>query len=224
MGTPTISIYTRQQATSDKNKTYYKYERIEEGRGKRTGSLSAPFYIRVTHEGKQKWHRLQAETFEEAKVEGTLGARAVDAQRQGLTVKEAQELTHSNRTLVSAAVEKFLDQKRRKKSAATYQNYKFILAEFLDRLPTSIRFVDQISADVLDAHMRYLENVKAAPRTIRNKIMVVSFMLKAAGVRTPSKMIELPTVEEEIPEPYTKADLRKLFEVMKKEEDFLRYT
>lgn len=217
------SVYVREQTTSGTGKAYYKYRRIKEGQGRRTGGYTAPFYIRVTHNGKQIWHKLQAETFEAAKAEGSLGARAVDAQRQGLTVKEAQELTDSNRVLVSVAVDEFLDQKRRKKSEATYQNYKFILQEFLDELPASVRFVDQINADVLDAHMRHLEKKKAAPKTVRNKMMVVSFMLKAAGVNTPSKMIELPTVEEEIPEPYAREELKKLFDAMD-EEDFVRYT
>lgn len=217
------SVYVRAQTTSSTGKPYYKYQRIEEGRGKRTSVYSAPFYIRVTHSGKQIWHKLEAETFEAAKAEGSLGARAVDAQRQGLTVKEAQELTDSNRVPVTAAVERFIDQKRRKKSDATYQNYKFILDEFVNELPTGVRFVDQINADVLDEHMRFLENKKAAPKTIRNKMMVVSFMLKAAGVNAPSKMIELPVVEEEIPEPYAKEDLKKMFEVMEDEER-VRYT
>src|SRR5258708_7524407 len=66
--------------------------------------------------------------------------------------------------------------------------------------------------------MKYLEGKQAAPKTIENKIMVVTFMLKAAGVHNPSKMIELPTIEEEIPEPYTQAELKKLFVEMNDEE------
>ena len=116
-------------------------------------------------------------------------------------------------------MERFLDQKHRKKSDATYKNYKHILGEFVDQLPASVRFIDQVNADVLDSHMRYLESEK----TISNKMMVVSFMLKAAGVATPSKMMELPTVEEEIPEPYTREDLKALFKAMTPEER-VRYT
>src|SRR5439155_24047424 len=33
-----------------------------EGRGFRTGDLQGPFCIHVTYDGKQKWHKLQAET------------------------------------------------------------------------------------------------------------------------------------------------------------------
>ena len=54
--------------------------------------------------------------------------------------------------------------------------------------------------------------------------MVVVFMLKAAGVTNPSKMVKdtLPTVEEEIAEPYHKKDLEKLFAAMESEE-YVRY-
>jgi integrase len=217
------SIYIREKTTSRTGKTYYPYTRVEEGRGKRTGQLSGPFHIRVSHNGKQVWHTLQAETFEAAKAEGALGAKAADAQRAGLTVTEAQDMTDSNRTLVSIAVDKFLDQKRRKKSPATAQNYQFILTEFQEQLPASVRFIDQISGSVLDAHIRYLESKEAAPKTVHNKLMVVSFMLKAAGVPSPSKMVELPVVEDEIAEPYGKDELKKLFAKMD-DEDFIRYT
>jgi len=37
------SVYVRAQTTSGSGKSYYKYERIEEGRGKRTGSFYPTF-------------------------------------------------------------------------------------------------------------------------------------------------------------------------------------
>jgi hypothetical protein len=45
------SVYVREQATSGTGKAYYKYRRIKEGQGRRTGGYTAPFYIRVTHNG-----------------------------------------------------------------------------------------------------------------------------------------------------------------------------
>jgi glutamate racemase len=102
-----------------------------------------------------------------------------------------------------------MGQKRRKKSAATATNYEFILNEFQEQLPSSVKFIDQVNGDVLARHMRYLEEKSAAPKTIHNKMMVMSFMVKAAAAQAPSKMSELPTVEEEIPEPYAKAELKK---------------
>ena len=87
------AIYTRPVAISSTGKTYNRYQRIREGRGFRTGDLQGPFFIHVTYDGKQKWHKLQAETFEAAKVEAGLGAKAVEAQRLGLTVSSRQSPT-----------------------------------------------------------------------------------------------------------------------------------
>lgn len=192
----------------------WRYRRVEEGRGVKTGHLRGPFQIRPTQpDGSQPWITLDAETFEQAKLER-------DKKERGAQL--AAE-TSAGRTLISDAVTKFLDQKRRKKSEATATNYEFILNEFLQQLPANIKFIDQVEGDVLDGHIKYLESKEAAPKTIHNKMMVVSFMLKAAGVPAPSKMVELPTVEEEIPEPYTKAELKKLFAAMTDEEK-MRYT
>jgi integrase len=192
----------------------WRYRRVEEKRGGKTGHLTGPFYIRPTQgNGSQPWVPLDAETFDQAKIER-------DKRERGIEL--AAENT-SGRTLISEAVEKFLDQKRRKKSEATAANYEFILNEFLDRLPPHIKFIDQINADVLDRHMKFLEERSAAPKTIHNKMMVVSFMLKSAGVQSPSKMIELPTVEEEVPEPYRKEELKRLFDAMN-DEELVRYT
>ena len=220
------SIYIRKEA--ERGSTYRPYVRVKEGKGYRTGDLRPPFYIRIfttSSKGKpmQKPVMLQAKTFDEAKVEAALGEKALEAKKAGLTVKEAQKLDNSHRTLIASAVERYLDQKRRKRNESTYKNYKFILDEFVKELPANVRFIDQVNGDVLDAHMRYLEKKQAEPKTICNKMMVICFMLKSAGVMNPSKMIELPTVEEEVPEPYTKQDLKKLFGVMNHEE-LVRYT
>jgi len=68
-----------------------------------------------------------------------------------------------------------MDQKRRKTSA-TVSNYEFILNEFLEQLPASIKFIDQVDRDVVDNHIKFLESKQAAPKTINNKMMVVAFM------------------------------------------------
>jgi len=205
-----LAIYTRGKVEGKG----WRYQRVNEARGVKTGSLRGPFYIRPTQtNGAQPWVTLDAENFEDAKTERDQKERGTELRAEN----------NAGRVLISDAIGKFLEQKRRKKSASTFANYEYILNEFQEHLPTNIRFIDQVNGDVLDRHMKYLEQNGAAPKTIHNKIMVVSFMLKAAGVQAPSKMVELPTVEEEIPEPYTKADLRKLFAVMTDEEK-VRYT
>ena len=209
-----LAIYQRLKFDRPGQRPVWRYKRVEEKRGGKTGHLTGPFYIRPTRQdGSQPWVALDSETFDQAKAERNKKERGAELAAEN----------NGNRTLITSAVEKFLDQKQRKKSASTYANYEFILNEFLQQLPSGIRFVDQIDGDVLDSHMKYLEDRSAAPKTIRNKLMVVSFMLKAAGVREPSKMIELPTIEEEVPEPYTKEELKKLFAEMT-EEERVRYT
>ena len=53
------SVYNRVKA----GKTW-KFERVEEGQGKRTAHLNLPFYGRPWKDGKQHWHKqLHAETF-----------------------------------------------------------------------------------------------------------------------------------------------------------------
>src|SRR5207247_3014409 len=54
--------------------------------------------------------------------------------------------------------ERSLIQIQLKKTNTNYKNYKHILGEFVDQLPASVRFIDQVNADVLDSHMRYLES------------------------------------------------------------------
>ncbi len=208
-----LAIYQRLKESKG-NTHVWRYRRVEEGRGVKTGHLEGPFHIRPTQpNGSQPWVTLDATTFEDAK-------RERDRKEKGAVLAAENS---AGRTLISDAVSKFLDQKRRKKTEATASAYEFILTEFQQQLPSSIKFIDQVDGDVLDGHMKFLEQKQAAPKTIENKIMVVTFMLKAAGVQNPSKMIELPTIEEEIPEPYTKAELKKLFADMTDEER-VRYT
>jgi integrase len=205
-----LAIYTRGKIEGKG----WRYQRINEARGVKTGSLRGPFYIRPTQaSGAQPWVSLDAETFDQAKTER-------DKKEKGAALAAEN---NAGRTLISDAVSKFMDQKRRKKSASTATNYEFILNEFQGQLPASIKFIDQVNGDVLDGYVKFLEGKDAAPKTIRNKVMVASFMLKAAGVLAPSKMIELPTVEEEIPEPYRREELKKLFAEMTDEER-VRYT
>jgi integrase len=116
------------------------------------------------------------------------------------------------------AVEQYLDKKA-KKSPATVSNYTHILNEFLANLPRGVRTVEQVNGTVLMRYQRWLEDTqKAAPKTVVNKLMVICFLLKASGVTNPSRDLELPTIEDEIVEPYSADDLQALFSNMTDEE------
>ena len=191
------------------NTFVWRYRRVEEGRGVKTGSLEPPFFVRPTlADGSQPWVELDAQTFEQAK-------RERDQRERG--EKLAAENTEG-RTAIAAAVEDYLDSKKRKNDS-TVQNYTYILREFLDLV--SVKFIDEVNHKVMDGYITKLERNGAAPKTIVNKSMVVVFMLKHAGVLSPNKLVKnlLPEVEEEPAEPYTSDDLEKMFAKMTGEEN-----
>jgi len=147
---------------------------------------------------------------------------AHDAAGDPTTVKPTKAEEDGNRFTVRGAVESYLNRKRDKKSDATVNAYTYILDEFISFLPPAIRFIDQVNSDILENYLRRLQKHGAAPKTIVNKVMVVCFMLKSAGMQNPSRLVELPTVEQEMVEPYTREDLGKLFAAMNAEET-IRY-
>jgi integrase/recombinase XerD len=213
------AIYIRPKV----NGAWKSHVAVQEARGVRTAGLSGPFYIRITTNeagadgrNKQPFVKLDAETFEQAKAER-------ERRKKGEVVAAEN---NAGRTPIAGAVVKFMDDKRRK-TPATVSNYEFILTEFQSQLPTAIEFIDQVDRTVLNGYVKFLEDKEAAPKTINNKLMVVAFMLKHAGVHNPSKLFRyddlLPEVEQEIAEPYTREDLKKLFDVMTDEEK-VRYT
>jgi integrase/recombinase XerD len=208
-----LAIYQRLKEPRG-NSHVWRYRRIQEARGVKTASIHGPFYIRPTQSnGAQPWVALDAATFDQAKLERDKKARG-----QSLLAENG-----AGRVLIADAIASFLELKKRK-NQSTVENYTFILNEFLQQ--TSAKYIDQVDRRVLDAYVTWLEETKnAAPKTINNKVMVVVFMLKDAGVANPYKIVKdlLPTVEEEVAEPYSEKDLKKLFAEMN-EDETCRYT
>src|SRR5579864_3533681 len=110
------SVYIRVKHASG-----WRYESIEQGRGRKTGALVPPFFIRPTVNGKQIWHKLAADTFEQAKAESELAAKAIAAAKQGLTVTEADALANRNRISIRNAVDAYLDLKRGKRPKTVHK-------------------------------------------------------------------------------------------------------
>jgi len=208
-----LSIYQR-----NKTPEGWRYQRVEERRGAKTGGIAGRFYIRPTQaDGKQPWQELQAETFDQAKIERDR------AEKLAAETTRVEAVNAANRTRLSQAVENFLTEKRRK-NVSTIENYTYILNEFVAQ--ADVNFVDEIDKKVMDGYITWLEAEKdAAPKTIKNKVMVVTFMLKNAGVPNPSKFTKdlLPVVEDEPAEAYTSEDLEKIFAAMEPKEA-TRYT
>jgi len=198
----TISVRTKVEGAG------WRYQGIGEKRGVKTSGLNAPFYIRRN----KLWHRLSAQTFEAAKVER-------DEIEAGKTA-----IVSDGRVTLKTAVDQFLEVKKRK-NESTVENYTYILNEFLGKTPS--KYVDEfndpksgrrIFGDFIDT----LEKDGAAPKTIENKVMVVVFMLREAGINKPFRMVKdlLPTIEEEVPEPYSEDELKKIFAAIEDDREY----
>jgi integrase len=204
----------------------WRFLAVPEGSGRKPEWLSAAikvaadggrgFQFRYADStGKIQWSD-QLPTIEKALAASEGQPAATVAESRGLTLIEAEE--NPNRQTVRSLVDKFLARKEGKKSPATVGAYTFILNEFASQLPKGVNFIDQITADILELYFRWLQKRGAAPKTISNKLLVVCFLLKFAGVKNPSKLIEMPNVEDEPVIPYESDELRKIFEIATPEE------
>jgi hypothetical protein len=150
------------------------------GRGKKTGGLSGPYFARSTVNGKQIWHKLGADTFEQAKAESDLAAAAIAAAKQGLTVTDADALANRNRVSIQHAVDAYLDLKRGKRPK-TVHKYTHALNRFIAAV-APIRFLDEIDVDALRKIKRSMEDLGYSAKTIADEISIVTFLLKKNGV------------------------------------------
>ena len=204
-----LSIYFRApRVEGQKNRPYVA---IEEKRGFKTSGYSAPFYVRRNG----GWHRLSAQAFADAQVER-------NSIENGKTAVAAD-----GRVTLKTAVEHFLEMKKRKNDS-TVQNYTYNLNEFLTK--TSAKFVDEFrdpksGRRLFDEFISVLEKDGAAAKTTENKVMVVVFMLREAGIDKPYRMTKdlLPTVEEEVAEPYTQDELKKIFAATENDREYVAF-
>jgi integrase len=223
-----IAIYTRAKNEFGQ----WRYQRVKIGRGVKTGKLTPPFYFRrvtghSTRQGKPQrvWVQLKGETLQAGKEELKTLQIAFQAQAKGLTVAEANELNNALRTPLKVAVDRFLDLKRGK-APKTIEQYTLVLNQFLELVHRKTRFVDEVNETVLDGYKRRLEEDGFAAKTIRNRLLIVCFLLKKNGVQNSTKFVEMPVIEEEVPEPYTREQLDALFAYMDRaglEEERQRY-
>ena len=207
-----MAIYTRQKNVAGE----WRYERVNTGKGRNRADLQPPFYFRHAQGRKRVWTQLKATVLSAAKAEMETIETALEAQAKGLTVAELAQ-GDANRLPLKIAIERFLDLKR-SKSPKTVAQYTLVLNQFLGLVHGQIRFVDQVTEDVLDSYKRFLEKEGFAARTIRNRLLIVCFLLKKNGIANSTKLVEMPTIEEEIPEPYTREQLDALFAYIDREE------
>jgi integrase len=200
----------------------WRYRSIGEGRGKRTGDLQPPFYLRPTLSGGQKWERLKAETFSDAKQEAEQFDAVLAAASKGLTVAEAESISNLNRAPVKAAVDAYLEKKQ-SKSPKTLWLYTHVLKQFLESLAVcKVKFTDQITEDILRKYKTHMDSKGYAGKTIDTRLNIVYFLLKKNGITARLPRDEMPTIEEETAVPYSDEEIKKLFAAMD-DESRIRY-
>jgi integrase len=212
---PRISLYIREKTDSG-----WRYRRIKEGRGLKTGDLTAPFFTRRRTDGRQVWKALYAETFREAKEEAAQYT-AIDAESKGFAAAQAEPPTTVNRMPLATAVETYLEQKSGKSQKTVYQ-YQRTLNEFQKVVGRKVRYVDEITENVLRTYKKSMEAEGYAGKTIDTRLNIVFFLLKKNGIAARIPRDEMPVIEEEVAVPYMDTELTKLFAAMD-DEECIRY-
>ena len=214
---PTVTLYIREKSTAGA----WRYRRIKQGRGIRTGELVPPFFVRPSIDGKQVWKTLYAESFREAKEEAEHVIAALKAESEGLTVAEADAIKNAHRVAIRSAVDAYLEQKSGK-ARKTVAQYRLTLDKFVEGVGPKVRFLDEITEDVLRSYKKSMVEQGYSGKTIDTRLNIVFFLLKKNGIAARLPRDEMPTVEEEIAVPYTEEELKKLFASMT-EEEAMRY-
>jgi integrase/recombinase XerD len=204
------SLYVRQRNTRGK----YAFICVE-GQGRKP--TSGRFYVRHTNEqGKQKWVPLSEDLdYKKAVQERDAFAAGLHATRHGLTVAEMEE--HVGRVGVKDAVAAFLNDKAHK-TPRTLQAYRHTLGCFAESLPGRIRFIDEVDAAALKHFQDGMAKQGLAPKTIRNRMLIASFLLKHAAVAVKVNWQNAPIVEKQPVRAFSDAELRRLFDACNPEE------
>jgi integrase len=198
------SIYTREKIDGK-----WKHIRIEEGRGKKTGELAPPFYVRPVVNGKQTWRTLDAQTFKAAKDE--------------VAKLDAPAIANADRILIQSAVDNFLAAMARSKKVGTVQDYTLHLNQFVESLPDGVRFMDQVNVDTVAKFRDWMQSKGYSAKTQHNRIVTVLSLLKKNNAKTTFSLAsDLPDVEDEPAIPFEPQTLKKLFAAMDDEEK-IRY-
>lgn len=198
------SIYVRENVHGK-----WKHIKIEEGRGRKTGDLAPPFFVRPFVNGKQTWRKLDAKTFKAAKEE--------------VTKTEAPAIAAANRVSIQSAVDQFMSSATRSKKPGTVQDYRLHLKQFVESLDGKFDFMDQVGADTVAAFRDWMQAKNYSAKTQHNRIVTVLSLLKKNATKTTFSLAsDLPEVEDEPAVPFEPATLKKLFAAMTPEE-FVRY-
>lgn len=178
------------------------------------------YYLRFTDaNGKQQRLALpEGSTHEDALREKDVQATALTCALRGIAVPEA--LQHEGRTPIKDAVAKFLETKTTKRPS-TLIAYRHALGRFVESLPPRAQFMEDIDAGVLRHFQDAMVKEGLAHKTVKNRLLIVSFLLKHQGSTVKLDWKNTPKVEQVPVRAYSDVELRKLFAVMTPEEDVI---
>ena len=207
-----VSLYIRQKNEATGN---WAFVPVQRGQGRKP-SKGAFYLCRVDDGGKQKWVPA-GQTFQEASALCEKLVAAKEAKRQGLTVEQAEYLENVGRVTVKDAVADFLKAKEHK-AKKTVIAYKHALDCFADGLPSRVRFVDEITEDTVRAFVDRMSKEGLSPNTVKNRALIVTFLLKRVGSKVKTRWAELPSAEGKPIKAFSTEELKKLFSLMDDEQ------
>jgi integrase len=210
------SLYTREKVPvvrkNGQTQLLWRYQRVKEGRGVKTSSLTGPFYSRSKVGDRTIWTKLFQKTFSEAKRES--------GERVDQITDRASAAIPGNRITIRSAVDVYLDQKSNK-ARKTVLQYRRTLDEFVASLNERVRFMDEITPNVLRQYKKFMEAEGYAGKTIDTRLNIIAFLLKKNGVTARLPRDEMPVVQTDEATPYSEGDLKKLFAPMDEQETLL---
>ncbi len=210
-----VSIYIREKKVSAVGKPYWGFEPVQLGRGRKPGKGS--FYIRHQSDtGKQQWLPAGDTYPAAAELRDKLVATKL-ANRSGLTLEQAEDLENVGRVSVKEAVADYLKAKAHK-AKKTLAAYKLALDCFTESLPHRVRFLDEVTEATVRHYVDAMTIAGLSPKTVKNRTLIVSFLLKHAGSKVKTKWNELPTVEKQPVRAFSQDELRKVFQAMDDED------
>ena len=213
--TQRVSIYIRQQKVSATGKPYWGFEPVKLGKGRKPAA--GAFYLRHQSDtGKQQWLPAGNTYPEAAALRDKLTATKL-ANKSGLTLEQAEDLENVGRVSVKEAAADFLKAKAHK-AKRTQAAYRLALDCFAECLPSRVRFLDEVTEATVRHFVDCMTKAGLSPKTVKNRVLIVSFLLKHMGSKVKTRWHELPTIEKQPVRAFSQDELRKVFGAMDDEE------
>src|SRR6267378_4693033 len=136
-----VTIYIRQKAAGK-----WAFEPVQLGRGRKPST--GAYYLRHVNERGKQQGVPAGQTFQDAAALRDKLLAAKHADRQGLTVEQAEDLENVGRVSVKEAAADFLKAKQHK-SKRTLAAYRLALDCFAESLPSRVRFMDEVTEETI---------------------------------------------------------------------------